>query len=207
MPTNHGFDGYYGIPYSNDMGIQKHGKNFPPLPLMRDTEVIQAQPDQASLTERYDEDAVKFVGENKSRPFFLYFAHMHVHLPIYAPERFMKESKNGRYGAAVSCIDWAAGVLTAELEALGIGENTLVVFTSDNGFRNRNEGGSNAPLRGAKGTNREGGQRVPCIMHWPDGMLLEAPRSERGIRDKRTLQSSRGCGGNAKLIQAAPRNS
>ncbi len=169
LPTRHGFDGYYGIPYSNDMGIQKgsEDRGFPPLPLLLDEEVVQAQPDQAAVTERYVEDAVRFIRNNHDRPFFLYFAHMYVHLPIYAPERFMTESKNGRYGAAVECIDWAAGVLMAELESLGIDEDTLIIFTSDNGSRNRDEGGSNKPLRGTKGTTWEGGQRVPCIMRWP----------------------------------------
>jgi arylsulfatase A-like enzyme len=89
-----------------------------------------------------------------------------VHLPLYAPERFLKQSRNGRYGAAVECVDWSIGVLTHELARLGITENTLMVFTSDNGSRGRG-GGSNAPLRGGKGTTFEGGQRLPCIMRWP----------------------------------------
>jgi arylsulfatase A len=172
LPTRHGFESYYGLPYSNDMGRQaaRDGKappEYPPLPLMRDEEVIQQQPDQAGLTERYVEESVRFIRENCSKPFLLYLAHMHVHLPIYAPERFLKESKNGRYGAAVECIDWATNVLLSELRRLAIDEQTLVVFTSDNGSRARNEGGSNAPLRGTKCTTWEGGMRVPCIMRWP----------------------------------------
>jgi len=167
LPTRHGFDSYYGIPYSNDMGRQHETDIYPPLPLVRDEEVIQQQPDQASITERYVEESVRFIRENKKRPFFLYLAHMHVHVPIYAPPRFMKESKNGRYGAAVACIDWAAGVLLHELKTLGLDENTLVIFTSDNGSRCRGEGGSNGDLRGTKGTTWEGGMRVPCLMRWP----------------------------------------
>ena len=168
LPTRHGFDSYYGLPYSNDMGIQAgNSSSYPPLPLLRDEDVIQAQPDQAALTERYVEESVRFVRENRQRPFFLYLAHMHVHLPIYAPERFLKESKNGRYGAAVSCIDWATSVILHELKARGLEEDTLVIFTSDNGSRCRNEGGSNGMLRGTKGTTWEGGMRVPCIMRWP----------------------------------------
>ena len=167
LPTRHGFDSYYGLPYSNDMGRQNGDDTYPPLPLLRDEEVIQQQPDQASLTERYVEECVRFMREQAERPFFLYLAHMYVHLPIYAPEHFLRESKNGRYGAGVACIDWAAGVILHELEVLGLAKNTLVIFTSDNGSRNRGEGGSNKPLRGTKGTTWEGGQRVPCIMRWP----------------------------------------
>jgi arylsulfatase A-like enzyme len=166
LPTRHGFDHYFGIPFSNDMGRQVRRENSPPLPLLRDEDVIQEQPDQAAITERYVEEAVRFIRGHRKEPFFLYFAHMHVHLPLYAAERFMKQSDNGRYGACVEAIDWATGVLLHELKCQGLDEDTLVVFTSDNGGRAR-EGGSNAPLRGTKGTTWEGGQRVACIMRWP----------------------------------------
>ncbi|MHC4252762.1 MAG: sulfatase family protein [Planctomycetota bacterium] len=171
LPTRHGFDSYYGLPFSNDMGRQKGREHYPPLPLMRDEEVIQEQPDQASLTERYVEEAVSFIRENRDRPFLLYFAHMYVHLPLYAPKRFLNQSRNGAYGAAVECIDWATGVLLAELARQGLDSNTLVMFTSDNGSNGRN-GGSNAPLRGTKGTTWEGGQRLPFIARWP-GVIPE----------------------------------
>ncbi|MCZ6636463.1 MAG: sulfatase [bacterium] len=178
LPTRHGFDSYYGIPYSNDMGIQREDDKNPPLPLLRDEEVIQAQPDQRGITERYVEESVRFIRENKDNPFFLYLAHMHVHLPHYPPARFVQESENGVYGAAVACIDWAAAVLFHELKSLGLDDNTLVIFTSDNGSRVRDEGGSNAPLRATKGTTWEGGQRVPCIMRWPGQIPAGAVSSE-----------------------------
>ena len=111
LPTRHGFDSYYGIPYSNDMGRQQEDDAYPPLPLLRDEDVIQQQPDQRGITERYVEESVRFIRDKKDQPFFLYFAHMHVHLPHYPPERFLAESQNGVYGAAVACIDWATDLL------------------------------------------------------------------------------------------------
>lgn len=177
LPTSHGFDSYYGIPFSNDHGRQVKDpdpnseipyRDRPPLPLVRDTEVVQEQPDQAAITERYVEEAVKYIRAEKDGPFFLYLAHMHVHVPIYTPAHFERESENGIYGAAVAAIDWSVDVIMKELKRQGIDENTLVMFTSDNGSRARDEGGSNAPLRGMKGTTWEGGQRVPLIMRWPE---------------------------------------
>lgn len=166
LPTRRGFDSWYGIPYSNDMGITERHPHFPPLPLMRDEEVIQQQPDQAALTERYVEEAVRFIRDNRDNRFFLYLAHMYVHVPLYAPQRFLEQSRNGRYGAAVEHVDWCMAVLFHELQQLGLDDQTLVVFTSDNGGAPQH-GASNAPLRGSKGTTWEGGMRVPCIMRWP----------------------------------------
>ena len=179
LPTNHGFDHYLGLPYSNDMGRQAPATSGPlappagtepfffnPLPLLADDEVIEQQPDQASLTERYVTEAVRFVRDARDEPFFLYLAHMYVHVPIYVQERFARGSVNGPYGAAVAAIDWATDVLVRELDALGLAHDTIVIFTSDNGSRGV-DGGSNEPLRGAKTTTWEGGMRVPCIVRWP----------------------------------------
>jgi len=168
LPTERGFDEYYGLPYSNDMGRQKGHENAPPLPLIRDKEIIQEQPEQSTLTERYTEEAIRFIKEKKSEPFFLYFAHMYVHVPLFVPPRFLKASRNGGYGGAVEHIDWTTGIIMHELEQLGLADNTIVIFTSDNGSRARDEGGSNAPCRGTKSTTWDGGLRVPFIVRWPD---------------------------------------
>ncbi|MBP7402016.1 MAG: sulfatase [Clostridia bacterium] len=167
LPTRHGFDTWFGLPYSNDMGRQK-GLTEPycPLPLMRGEEVVQQQPDLRALTERYADEAVRFMRDAGGRPFFLYFAHMHVHLPLYAAERFCRDSENGDYGACVAAVDWTVAVIRQELRRLGADRDTLFIFTSDNGSRG-DHGASNAPLRGTKGTTWEGGMRVPCILHWP----------------------------------------
>ena len=164
LPTNHGFDDYYGLPYSNDM-CQTESMTYPPLPLLHGTEVIQQQPDQRSLTERYTEKSIEFIRDNKDRPFFLYLGHMHVHLPLYAEEQFCRRSRNGDYGAGVMELDWSTGAIVEALKKYGVYENTILIFTSDNGSRN-DFGESNGILRGTKGETWEGGQRVPFIVHW-----------------------------------------
>ncbi len=200
LPTSHGFDSFYGIPYSNDMGRQvgPHGQaemgkllrefgfdypfdEFPPLPLILDDEVLEHQPDQSSLTARFVDESVRFLRANRDRPFFLCLAHIYVHLPIYVQERFAAQSRNGRYGAAVASIDWATGVLLAELARLGLEGDTIVIFTSDNGSRAAGEGGSNLPLRGVKGTTWEGGLRVPCLVRWP-GQIIPGTVSDAQVR-------------------------
>ena len=196
LPTEHGFDGFYGLPYSNDMGRQLWREDAPPLPLMRDTEVIEQQPDQTTLTERYVEDALRFIREERDTPFFLYFAHMYVHLPHYVQQRFLRESKNGAYGGAVAAIDWATGVLMAELRRLELDDNTLVMFTSDNGSR-ADFGPSNGDLRGHKAQTWEGGHRVPFIVRWQG--KVEAGSVQSGVASAIDLLPTL-----AALVGAAP---
>ena len=175
LPEQFGFDSYFGLPYSNDM-LPDHNKqdeyHFPPLPLLRGDQVVDTDPNQASLTENYLTECVNFIEANKEGPFFLYFAHMYVHLPIYAPHKFLTASQNGPYGAAVEHIDHTTGVILDTLSKLGIDDDTLVIFTSDNGPHN--EGGhrvgffdSSGPLRGYKRSLHDGGIRVPMIAWWP----------------------------------------
>lgn len=171
LPTNFGFQDYYGLPFSNDMGIQVHhnGKDpysLPPLPLMHGKEVVEEQPDQSSLTERYVEKAVEFLRGCDGKPFFLYFAQMHVHLPLYAANVFVDKSINGDYGACMEEVDWSVAALVSELKRLGVYDNTIIIFTSDNGAITK-YGASNGHLHGCKGTTWEGGQRVPFIITWP----------------------------------------
>ena len=164
LPTAHGFDEYYGIPYSNDMASARRGD--PPLPLVQDTKVIEAPANQATLTKRYTREAIQFIERNKSKPFFLYLPHTFPHLPLFASKEFHGKSANGRYGDSVEEIDWSTGKILDALKQYGLDKNTLVIFTSDNGSNGRN-GGSNAPLSGSKGGTMEGGMRVPMIARWP----------------------------------------
>jgi arylsulfatase A-like enzyme len=179
LPVNHGFDHYFGLPYSNDMGRQANTPEFlgslPPLPLLADEAVIEQQPDQRSLTGRYVAEALSFLRDAADDPFFLYLAHMYVHLPIYVQPGFLERSRNGPYGAAVESIDWATSALLDQLRSLDLDERTIVIFTSDNGSlgdvpppwgSSEPLGGSNLPLRGAKGSTWEGGMRVPAIVRW-----------------------------------------
>jgi len=165
LPTRQGFDYYYGIPYSNDMGAEQRETN-PPLPLMQNEKVIEAPADQNTLTKRYTEQVIDFITANKDKPFFVYLPHTMVHNPVHSSEKFRGKSANGGYGDALEEIDFSTGEILATLKKLGIDGRTLVVFTSDNGAASR-WGGSNLPLSGWKGSTMEGGMREPCLMRWP----------------------------------------
>jgi len=161
LPTRQGFDYYYGIPYSNDMD-----RDFCPLPLMKNEEVIEAPVDQNTITQRYTEEVISFIERNKGRPFFVYLPHAMTHNPLHAGENFRGKSGNGIYGDAVEEIDWSTGEILNCLKENNLQNNTMVLFSSDNGAA-RPFGGSNLPLSGWKGSTMEGGMRVPGIFWWP----------------------------------------
>ena len=175
LPTYHGFDEYFGLPYSNDMWpLNPEAKPgaYPPLPLLDGEKPIKVgltPEDQAQLTTRYTERAVQFIEANRAQPFFLYVAHSMPHVPLYVSDKFKGKSAQGLYGDVIEEIDWSVGEILAALKRHGLDERTLVIFTSDNGpwLRFGNHGGSARPLREGKGTCWEGGTRVPCIMRWP----------------------------------------
>jgi arylsulfatase A len=175
LPKNHGFDEYFGLPYSNDMWPWQYGlvgkkrKNAPDLPLIDGTEIIEYNPDQTQLTTWSTERAVDFIRRHSDQPFFLYVPYSMVHVPLYVSDKFEGSTEQGLYGDAVAEIDWSAGEILRTLSELGLDERTFVMITSDNGpwLPFGNHGGSAGPFREGKGTTFEGGMRMPCIMRWP----------------------------------------
>lgn len=169
--TRHGFDEWFGIPYSND-NSKYHpvlAAEMPPLPLYDGEKVIELDPDQSQFTRRFTERAVSFIERNAARPFFLYIPHVMPHVPIFASEKFKGRTKHGLYGDVIEELDWSMGEILATLKRLQIDERTLVIFFSDNGAwpSYGEHAGSNAPLREGKLTVFEGGVRVPCLVRWP----------------------------------------
>jgi len=190
LPTSNGFDSYLGVPYSNDMWLPANmtyapdariDKTLTPearkagvrarnkVPLMRDEKVVDYPVDQATLTQRYTAEAIRLIKENKDKPFFIYLAHTMPHVPLFASEKFKGVSARGLFGDTIEEIDWSTGEILKTIKKLGLDENTLVFFCSDNGpwLSKGVNGGCALPLRGGKFTTWEGGMREPTIMRLP----------------------------------------
>ena len=174
MPNNQGFDDYFGIPYSNDMWPlhPQQGPifNFEALHLYENHQIIDTLEDQSNLTTQITERSLDFITKNKDNPFFLYVAHPQPHVPLFVSEKFKGKSNRGLYGDVIMEIDWSVGQIVSTLKKYEIHENTLVIFTSDNGpwLSYGDHSGSADPLREGKGTALEGGQREPTIIYYPD---------------------------------------
>jgi len=191
LPTDHGFDSYFGIPYSNDMDkVEKteyitlaENERFEAynVPLMRDKKIVERPADQRTLTKRYTEEAVKKIRELKDDHFFIYLAHNLPHIPLFRSEDFKNTSLAGIYGDVIEEIDWSVGQILETLKKEGLAENTLVIFTSDNGpwHTYKTHGGSAGLLRGAKGGTFEGGMREPTVFWWP-GKLKQGVITDMG---------------------------
>lgn len=196
LPTNHGFDSYFGIPYSNDMdkipsdlgyldyflqpqdSIKTEHFN---VPLLRDLQIVERPADQNNITKRYSDEAVAFIKSINDQPFFLYLAHNLPHIPLFASKDFLGKSKRGLYGDVVEEIDDGVGKILDALKAKGLAENTIVVFTSDNGpwLPFKNSGGSAGLLKAGKGTTWEGGMREPTIF-WGPGHIKQGVVQDLG---------------------------
>lgn len=172
LPTEQGFDSYYGLPYSNDMWPHHPEVKdyYPPLPLYRNTAVIDTLDDQSLLTTNYTEEAIKFIEQSKDKPFFLYLAHSMTHVPLYVSDKFKGKSEQGLYGDVMMEVDWSVGQVREKLEELGLAENTIIIFTSDNGpwLSYGGHAGLTGGLREGKGTSWDGGIREPGIFVWPN---------------------------------------
>ncbi|MEC7881508.1 MAG: sulfatase [Verrucomicrobiota bacterium] len=183
LPMQHGFDDYFGLPYSNDMWpyhpnvlhlpMSERLKRWPHLPLIDKNEIINPQvsgKDQEQLTTQYTERAVKFIEKNKDNPFFLYVPHSMVHVPLFVSDKFKGKSKSGLFGDVMMEVDWSVGQILNTLRKHNLDKDTLVIFTSDNGpwLSYGDHAGSAGPLREGKGTMFDGGCRESTLMWWPD---------------------------------------
>lgn len=172
LPLNNGFDEYYGLPYSNDMWPyhpqQGTHFNFPDLPTIEGNEIIGYNTDQSKFTTDYTDRAIKFIENNKNKPFFIYLAHSMPHVPLAVSDKFKGKSKQGLWGNVMMEIDWSVGEIMSTLRDLDLERNTLIILTSDNGpwANYGNHSGTTGGLREAKATTFDGGNRVPCIMYW-----------------------------------------
>lgn len=179
LPTSHGFETYFGIPYSNDMDMLRRESHFElaenedfslyNVPLMQDEKIIERPADQTTITRRYTEEAIKKIGEFGDEPFFIYLAHSLPHIPLFRGKDFKDTSTAGIYGDVIEEIDWSIGEVRKALDEAGVSEDTLVVFTSDNGpwLKFKHHGGTAGMLRDGKGSTWEGGMREPTVMAWP----------------------------------------
>lgn len=182
LPTRHGFDEYFGLPYSNDMW-PKHPetKAFPDLPLIDGEKTIELNPDQSKLTTWYAEHAVDFIERHREQPFFVYLAHNMPHVPLFVSDKFSGKTKRGLFGDVIEEVDWSVGRILETLKRLNLDERTLVIFASDNGpwLSYGDHAGSAGHLREGKGTSFDGGVREPCVMRWPGaippGTVCRAP--------------------------------
>ncbi|CAG5018801.1 N-acetylgalactosamine-6-O-sulfatase [Dyadobacter sp. CECT 9275] len=188
-PNAHGFDEYFGIPYSNDMDFVTNVDRkeafanskieYFNVPLKRNTTTIEQPADQHTITRRYTEEVVKFIKAKRDKPFFLYLAHSMPHVPLFRSKEFENKSLRGLYGDVIEELDWSVGQVLQTLRETGMSKNTLVVFTSDNGpwLTFGTQGGSGGILKGGKGGTFEGGMREPTIFWWP-GKLKPGVRPE-----------------------------
>jgi arylsulfatase A-like enzyme len=171
LPTKQGFDHYLGLPYSNDMLRKSKERGVPVVPLVRDDKVIQllTSDEEDCIVGRYTDEAVRYIRESKDHPFLLYLAHTAVHTPIHPGPAFVGKSENGRFGDWVQEVDWSVGKVFETLRELKLDQNTVVIFTSDNGpwLVKGADAGNAGPLRGGKGSTWEGGMREPTIAWWP----------------------------------------
>ena len=185
MPTKQGFDEYFGIPYSNDMWPlhPQQGPifDFGPLPLYENEQVIDTLTDQTNLTTKITERSVDFINRNKDNPFFLYVPHPQPHVPLFVSDKFKGKSKRGLYGDVIMELDWSVGEIINAVEENGLTDDTIIIFTSDNGpwLAYGNHSGSALPFREGKGTAWEGGQREPFLIKYPKeikgGVTIDAP--------------------------------
>jgi arylsulfatase A-like enzyme len=178
LPTNHGFESWFGLPYSNDYSPRSinnprsYAVQWMELPVFRDTTIVEREPDQRELTERYTQESIDFIRTNKDKPFFLYLAHSMPHVPLWVSYPYFDASGAGLYGDVIEEMDASTGRIMAELEALGLEENTIVVFTSDNGpwLLMGDHGGTRGDFREGKATTFVGGVRMPAAI-WAPGRV------------------------------------